>query len=487
MDYLQLPEFIEDMKEKVNENISDYQTDAMLDLSIIVQSMNENSLPNEAYWITRDAGTHLGFADERMATSDVYGYVQQNENSILNAVHNEHCYKMDFTNGTIEQIEPQKFIEKVNEYGMPPKEIISEKALSSPEVYLKGINYAKENNEIDLYHESEKLNKECGKAITENIKANTEHLEYGQRVNVEQALFHTLEQNHSIDRIAFVAASTVYNSLHDGRYQKATKEWAKEQFEELPKNVCEDSYKNGIQDTCHPTIFNDFAEKVINEQERIEKIKDLPALNDIISVTDDDTMKIDQAYVTNLSENDITIAFSPQEINLLYECTYTGTGVDTYTFEEFKVFDINKNDSLSDKEREEIIEKIDIDISVYADNKALATVILNAVDMLEEISGLSKEEIYDETYQHGGVGEHLSDGKVYNFSDEMLNNIAYNTFIMLEENGYSKEEIIKETGISDSLYNRMNGEQEPLSAKENQESKTKVPDKSKKKSEDFER
>ena len=122
-----------------------------------------------------------------------------------------------------------------------------------------------------------------------------------------------------------------------------------------------------------------------------QKIKDLPALNDIISVTDD-TMKIDQAYVKNLSDNDITIAFSPQEINLLYECTYTGTGADTYTFEEFKVFDINKNDSLSDKEREEIIEKIDIDISVYADNKALANAILNAVDMLEEISGLSKEK-----------------------------------------------------------------------------------------------
>ena len=77
---------------------------------------------------------------------------------------------------------------------------------------------------------------------------------------------------------------------------------------------------------------------------------------------------------------------------------------------------------------------------------------------LKKFLVFQKKKIYDETYQHGGVGEQLSDGKIYNFSDEMLNNIAYNTFIMLEENGYSKEEIIKETGISGSLYNRMNGE-----------------------------
>lgn len=189
----------------------------------------------------------------------------------------------------------------------------------------------------------------------------------------------------------------------------------------------------------------------------MEKIKNLLALNDIISLTDY-IVKIEQAYVKNLSDNDITIAFSPQEINLLCECTYTGTGADTYTFEEFKVYEINKNNSLSDKEREEIIEKIDIDVSAYADNKALATFILNAVDILEEVTGLSKEEIYYETYQHGGVGEQLSNGKVYNFSDEMLNNIAYNTLVMLEESGYSKEEIYDETGISDILYNRVKSE-----------------------------
>lgn len=189
----------------------------------------------------------------------------------------------------------------------------------------------------------------------------------------------------------------------------------------------------------------------------MEKIKNLLALNDIISLTDD-IVKIEQAYVKNLSEDAITIAFSPQEMNLLCEWTYTGTGSDTYTFEDFKAFEINKKDSLSDKEREEIIEKIDIDISAYADNKKLTNVILNAVDILEEISGLSKEEIYDETCQHGGVGEQLSNGKVYNFSNEMLNNIAYNTLVMLEENGYSKEEIYDETGISDSLYNRVKSE-----------------------------
>lgn len=189
----------------------------------------------------------------------------------------------------------------------------------------------------------------------------------------------------------------------------------------------------------------------------MEKIKNLLALNDIVSITED-IVEIEQAYVKNLSEDTITIAFSPQEINILCECTYTGTGVATYTFEEFKAFEINKNDSLSDKEREEIIEKIDINISTYADNKALATFILNAVDILEEVTGLSKEEIYYETYQQGGVGEQLSNGKVYNFSDEMFNNMTYNTLVMLEESGYSKEEICDETGISDSLYNRVKSE-----------------------------
>lgn len=188
----------------------------------------------------------------------------------------------------------------------------------------------------------------------------------------------------------------------------------------------------------------------------MEKIKNLLALNDIISLTNY-IVKIEQAYVKNLSDNDITIAFSPQEINLLCDCTYTGTGADTYTFEEFKVYEINKKDSLSDKEREEIIEKIDNDISTYADNKALVTFVLNAVDILEEVTGLSKEEIYDETCQHGGVGEQLSNEKVYSFSNEMLNNIAYNNLVMLEESGYSKEDIIKETGISNILYNRVMG------------------------------
>lgn len=350
MDYSHLPEIIDNMQKQVIDNVGTYQTDAMIDLIEIVQSMNANTLPDEGYWMTCYKGTHIGFADKSMANSDLYTYVQNNENSILNSFQNERCYEMNFTDGTVNEIDPQELITKVNEYG------------------------AMKNGELDLYRE--KLNRECATAIKIAIKANTEYVQYGQHVDTAKALSDVLNKGYSDERIAFITAATVYDALYDGRYSADVKNWAKEQFAALPQSVCEKAYKNVIHDndgSCHPTILNNFAKKVIAEQER------------------------------------------------------------------------------------------------YAISKS----IINAVDMLEEITGQSQEDIYRETALHVGIGNQLSLGKIYNIPDETLENIAYNAFLLLEENGLSKEEIIQETGISDKLYNRITKDKQETLSKHKPEKATK--------------
>lgn len=137
------------------------------------------------------------------------------------------------------------------------------------DVYLKGIEYASEHDEVELFRESLRSNRDCVSAIKEEIRNKTTYLEYGKTVDLPKALDDIMAQGHSIDRVAFVTAATVYISSYDGRYDNEVKNWAAAQFAELPQSVCDKARDNAIHDndgTCHPVILNSFAHKVIKQQ-----------------------------------------------------------------------------------------------------------------------------------------------------------------------------------------------------------------------------
>jgi len=105
------------------------------------------------------------------------------------------------------------------------------------------------------------------------------------------------------------------------------------------------------------------------------------------------------------------------------------------------------------KNSAKINDTIDNDLRAYADNLALRAAIVNAVKFLTDTTHKTKDEIYSDICFDVCMGRELELGKVYDFPDEILEDIAYNSFLCLKDLGFDKDEIIRVTGISDRLYN----------------------------------
>jgi hypothetical protein len=80
------------------------------------------------------------------------------------------------------------------------------------------------NGEIQAFHDSRKLNIECGNAIDKAVIASNyeEH-----RYDLNTAIRGVIEE-HGADRVAWVLASAVNDQSYDGRLSSASKDWAKE-------------------------------------------------------------------------------------------------------------------------------------------------------------------------------------------------------------------------------------------------------------------
>ena len=170
-------------------------------------------------------------------------------------------------------------------------------------VYLESTNFAGKNEQFPQWKESHVRNEDCIAAIKNAIKKNTQYLDYGKTVDINNALAKVLN-DFSLERVSFITASTIYDSLHDGRYDSKVKEWAKKQYEPLSDEMKADANRNRLHDndgTCHPIVFNGFTKSVIAMQDIEEKMKS--------------TIEKTQEFYKNSTEYDDSIAKSLEWID----------------------------------------------------------------------------------------------------------------------------------------------------------------------------
>ena len=97
--------------------------------------------------------------------------------------------------------------------------------VESKEVYVQPAAYAKAHGELDIYRASNRLNRECAKAVTGAIK---EHWD-GSRVNPAGAT--AIIEQYGEKRIGIILANTVCRMSGDTRFSRNNRDWA----EALPK------------------------------------------------------------------------------------------------------------------------------------------------------------------------------------------------------------------------------------------------------------
>ena len=142
----------------------------------------------------------------------------------------------DLWNGFDEDFQEavQKYLSE--KWNMPKKEdVVSEiieKAAPVPDnsaqdysdvpVYYEPFSYAKENDEVDLYRTSYRLNSECKQAIHEVIADNYDGMYLGDGV-VDQVV-----RQYGMERVGYILANTLHHKSYDGRFSPGNKEWAEQ-------------------------------------------------------------------------------------------------------------------------------------------------------------------------------------------------------------------------------------------------------------------
>ena len=89
-------------------------------------------------------------------------------------------------------------------------------------VYYEPFSYAKENDEVDLYCTSYRLNSECKQAIHEAIADNYDGMYLGDDA-VDQVV-----RQYGMERVGYILANTLHHKSYDGRFSHSNKEWAEQ-------------------------------------------------------------------------------------------------------------------------------------------------------------------------------------------------------------------------------------------------------------------
>ncbi len=82
-------------------------------------------------------------------------------------------------------------------------------------VYYEPFSYAKENDEVDLYRTSYRLNSECKQAIHEAIADNYDGMYLGDGA-VDQVV-----RQYGMERVGYILANTLHHKSYDGRFLTA--------------------------------------------------------------------------------------------------------------------------------------------------------------------------------------------------------------------------------------------------------------------------
>lgn len=164
----------------------------------------------------------------------------------------------------------EDFQEAVQKYfsgkwNMPKKEdVVSEiieKAAPVPDnstqdysdvpVYYEPFSYAKENDEVDLYRTSYRLNSECKQAIHEAIADNYDGMYLGDDA-VDQVV-----RQYGMERVGYILANTLHHKSYDGRFSHSNKEWA-EQVSTPEHDADRMTFRTDWVVDSHPSVLDGF-------------------------------------------------------------------------------------------------------------------------------------------------------------------------------------------------------------------------------------
>ena len=118
-------------------------------------------------------------------------------------------------------------------------------------VYYEPFSYAKENDEVDLYRTSYRLNSECKQAIHEAIADNYDGMYLGDGA-VDQVV-----RQYGMERVGYILANTLHHKSYDGRFSHSNKEWA-EQVSTPEHNADRMTFRTDWVVDSHPDILDGF-------------------------------------------------------------------------------------------------------------------------------------------------------------------------------------------------------------------------------------
>ena len=133
-------------------------------------------------------------------------------------------------------------------------------------LYGRTFEYAKANDEKNLYRQSLQANIECKHEIEQAIRNNFDGM------HLHKGFENKLIEQFGMDRVKYVLANTVQENDWDGRYSSETKEWAK------TVTVTEKSdHRSQFVIGTHPAVLDGFINRVRKAEKAYEEQKEAAA------------------------------------------------------------------------------------------------------------------------------------------------------------------------------------------------------------------
>ena len=133
-------------------------------------------------------------------------------------------------------------------------------------VYYEPFSYAKENDEVDLYRTSYRLNSECKQAIHEAIADNYDGMYLGDGA-VNQVV-----RQYGMERVGYILANTLRYKNYDDRFSHSNKEWA-EQVGTPENNARIIKFRADWVVTSHSAVLDGFVTMYREELKTQEKLE----------------------------------------------------------------------------------------------------------------------------------------------------------------------------------------------------------------------
>ena len=132
------------------------------------------------------------------------------------------------------------------------------------EIYRNTAAYARENGEIQKWHDSKAENIACRDAVDKAVAENFD----GAYLKTETIL-DTVIGAYGKERVELILAATIQEKAHDGRFSRDNKEWAAS----VPMPEGEKTYL--VSDRTHPVLLDSIAKEYrVNYSEKKPSVMD---------------------------------------------------------------------------------------------------------------------------------------------------------------------------------------------------------------------